>query len=204
MKPRLFLFLLVLAAVMPASRATIIYSPIQNISVPLTPEGEYLRLDTGATAGTLPGDWETAPWINPFFGGVAVANSPLIRLVVTGPNQMLNLAPGTEIGAGSNFEAGEGVSSTHVGSGAGQFQLGVSGYVGFEFQTTIGGPIYYGWFGIEINNTGAGRIIDWAYDDSGAAIAAGFVPEPGAVPLCLAGLAVLTTVGRWRSRRFAF
>jgi hypothetical protein len=94
------------------------------------------------------------------------------------------------IGSGSNFALSDNGSSTHVGAGAGQFALNVPGYLGFTFRPAVGGPDHYGWLQIEIHNTGPGKIISWAYENTpGASIEAGapVVPEPGA--LALLGLA---------------
>jgi len=172
------------------------------VPVPVDFEGVYLRLDTGATASVFPVNWETAPWINPFFGGVAIGNSPLLRPIITGADQILNLAPGTVIDGTGNFVAGESGSSTHVGPGAGQFDLGVPGYIGFVFKATGGGPDYYGWLGLEIDNAGAGQLIDWAYEDAaGTPILVGdfgAVPEPGTA---LFGLVVLVSAGLRGRRR---
>jgi len=179
MKSR-FILMLLAATAMPAVRAAIVYSGVRNIPVPLTIEGEYLRPDTGQSVQTMPDDWEGAPWINPFFGGVYIGNSPLLRPVITGTDQILDLSTGTPVDIASNFASGESGSSTHVGSGPGQFPLGVPGYMGFAFRTAPGGPDYYGWMLMVINNTGPGTIVSWAYDDTaGASIKAGDeVPEP--------------------------
>jgi hypothetical protein len=188
MKSRFLLLLPILAAATPASRATIIYSGVQDFPIPFDLQGSYLRIDTGATAGALPGDWATAPWINPFFGGVKIANSPLLRPVITGSSQILNLAVGTVIDGTSNFVAGESGSETHFGIGVGQFALNVPGYLGVTFRSTVGGPDRYGWLQIQISNLGPGKIISWAYENvSAAPIQVGATPEPGS--LALLGLA---------------
>jgi hypothetical protein len=204
MKHRSLLVLLFLATAVLGARASIDYSGIQDIPIPLTFEGVYFRLDTGATSTTLPADFNTAPWLNPIFGGVGIGNSPLLRPIITGTDQILNLAPGTVIDATSNFLGGASGSSTHVGTGAGQFLLGTPGYLGAAFQSSVGGPEYFGWIRLELNNAGAGRIISWAVEDvSGAPIQVGAigtaVPEPGTA---LSGLVmVLVTFGRrMRSR----
>ena len=202
MKARFLLLLLPLAAT-PAVAATIIYSGIQNVPIPLDPVGAYLRLDTGATATAYPVDWDTAPWINPDFGGTRIFNSPLLRPIITGTDQILNLAPGTLIGSASNFVAGESGSDKHFGTGPGQFAQNVPGYLGVAFRSTVGGPDYYGWIQMQISNTGAGKIISWAYDDApGTPIQAGntgVVPEPGVLALlALAGGAVLGLLRRPR------
>lgn len=134
-------------------------------------------------------------------GGVDIANSDLLRPVVLGtganPEQIVKLAAGTVINAGSNFVAGESGSTTHVGPAANQFQLGSAGYLGFAFGTTVGGPDYYGWAQVVIDNTGAGSIVDWAYESTaGTAIMAGQiapVPEPATLAaglLCLGAAAL--------------
>jgi PEP-CTERM motif len=184
--------------------ASIDYSGIQNVSIPLTLDGVYLRLDTGATASTQPGNFTTTPWLNPFFGGVGIGSSPLVRPIITGTDQILNLAPGTLIDSTSNFLSGPGGSSTHVGPGAGQFALETPGYIGVAFSSSVGGPEYYGWLQVSLDNDSAGRIISWAYENVAGtpirvAATATSVPEPGTA---LAGLAVgAVALGRRRRRK---
>ena len=72
-------------------------------------------------------------------------------------------------------------------------QLGAQGLLAFVMQETVGGPNRYGWMRIIISNTGAGTIVDWAYDNSGASIQAGYtgtilIPEPSRMLLLLGGL----------------
>ena len=163
--------------------AAIVYSGVRNIAIPQTLEGAYLRISDGATSGAFPADWSTAPWLNPFFGGVDIANSPQLRPIITGTSQIVNLAPGTLINSASNFVAGESGSSTHVGPGAGQFTLGTPGIIGLSFNSAVGNPDLYGWIRIAISNSGSGQIVDWAFQSTpGTAIQAGqiaVVPEPG-------------------------
>ena len=193
---------LLLVAVVPPGRAALFYSGQQNIPIPLNFEGVYLRVDTGATSAAFPANWATAPWLNPFFGGVDIANSPLLRPIITGTDQILNLANGATIDASSNFVLGESGSTTHVGPAANQFQIGTPGILGFAFNTSVGSPLRYGWMGIEINNLGAGRIIDWAYEDTpDTGIVAGLtaVPEPSeALVLLLLALSCVTLCIRRR------
>ena len=183
------------------AHAGLIYSGVQNVAIPQTFDGVYLRLSDGFTTGTFPANWNTEPWLNPFFGGVYIGNSALLRPIITGTDQIVNLAAGTVINAGSNFVAGESGSSTHTGPAANQFHIGTPGYIGLAFETTVGGPDYYGWAQVIINNTGAGSIMDWAYDNTaGTAIQAGQiapVPEPAAVAVGLLCLGV----GMVRRRR---
>ena len=198
--------MLLVFATAATARAALFYSGVQNVPIPFALpaglEGVYLRMSDGATSATSPADWSTAPWLNPFFGGVDVANSPLLRPVITGADQIVNLASGTVIGLGSNFVAGESGSATHVGGAANQFQIGTSGLIGFVFETTVGGPDFYGWLRMNVNNTVPGTIVDWAYDNTaGTPVLAGIssVPEPTTV---LMGVA-LCAVSVLRRRRDA-
>jgi hypothetical protein len=170
-------------------RSAVTYSGLQDIPIPLDFGGVYLNILSGATDTAQPGTWTSAPWINPFFGGVDIGNSALMRPIITGASQIEKIAAGASIDSAGNFAAGASGSSTHVGLASDQFQLGVPGYLGFAFQPTTGGPTHYGWMQVTISNTGAGAIHDWAFDDlAGSAIEAGAVPEPGRSFLLLAGL----------------
>lgn len=195
----LSLLLLSFGITMPASRGAVVSSGIVNIPIPLDFEGTYLRMPTGASTTAFPGDWSTAPWLNPFFGGVYIGTSPLFRPVITGADQIVKLAAATLISSDSNFAPGENGSTTHVGNGADQFQLGVPGYMGFVWRAPEDPPTtqYYGWALIRANNDGPGSIIGWGYEDqAGVGILAGSitsVPEPAGVLtglLCI-GLATL-------------
>jgi hypothetical protein len=175
-------------AVVPLARGAVIYSGVQNLGVPQNPDGLYLNIYSGAIAGAQPGSWNTAPWLNPFFGGVFIATDDLLLpVVITGTDQIVNLAAGTLIDGSSTFATAESGSTTHVGGGPLQFQLATPGYMGFAFRQTVGGPVYYGWLQLTINNASEGTIKDWAYESvAGVGIAAG-VPEPGRALLLFVG-----------------
>ena len=202
MKRHLIQSLALLLALIPSgSRAAVVYSGVQNIAIPQTFDGVYLNIQSGATAFTEPATWNTAPWLNPFFGGVGIANGSLLQPFVTGANQVVNIAPGGIIGIGGNFGPAPGGSSTHVGPASNQFQPVVTGYVGYRFQLPGAGADYFGWLGVQVNNVGAGTIIDWAYQNvAGQPVAAGSVsavPEPGTA---MFGLALYGVCVRRRRR----
>jgi autotransporter-associated beta strand protein len=159
------------------SRADVIYSGFQNIAMPLSFEGVYLNIVTGDTATSQPADWNNGAWINPAFGGVYLFNDSLMRPVITGSDQALNLSAGTLVGNGSVFAAGEGGSTTHVGEAADQFHIGTPGYIGFQFEATTAAPTRFGWISLTINNVGSGTINGWAYEDAANSISIGNVVQ---------------------------
>jgi hypothetical protein len=174
------LSLLLIAALMLAAvpaRAgvpvNVIYSGLQNLSIPQSLGGLYLDVVSGTTS---------------------IGSSDLLRPNITGSSQVLNLAVSTVIDSSRTYAAAESGSTTHVGAGGTQFQLGAQGLLGFVMQKTTGGPLFYGWMRIIIDNTGSGTLMDWAYEDNaGNSIPAGFtgtttVPEPGRAVLLLLGL----------------
>lgn len=187
-----------------SARGAVVYSGVQDVPVPNDPAGVWFNIATGGTSLTEPASWNTAPWINLFFGGTAIGNDDLMTPAITGVDQVLNLAMGTMVDGAMSYPAGESGSSTHVGGGAGQFALGMEGLIGVQFQFTTGGPFKYGWMRVVVENTGLGLIRDWGYENAdGVGIPAGFtgtmiVPEPGRGLMLLAGLAA--TLSR-RKRR---
>lgn len=184
MKRLCAVFLLALLTAAEPVGAAVVYSGVQNIAIPQNFNGVYLNIVSGTTAFSQPDTWNTAPWLNPFFGGVGIANSALLMPVMTGADQIVNLPALTSIGSGSNFALGESGSATHTGPAANQFQAGLPGFIGYKWQIPGGSADYYGWLRINVNNGGAGTIIDWAYDNTaGTGIDAGIgspipVPEP--------------------------
>jgi hypothetical protein len=169
----LTLSLLFTAATAPAA---VIYSGVQNILLPNSHDGVYINLFNGATSLSLPGTWDTAPWINPFFGGTVIGTSALLRPIITGADQIENLVIPTLISSLNNYATGESGSSTHIGMDTNQFQLGTSGLMGFRFESGVGQPTLYGWLRFTPDNVGSGAVVrDWAYEDSGAPLT---VPEP--------------------------
>jgi hypothetical protein len=103
------------------------------------------------------------------------------------------LAAGTIIGPDSMFANAYDTDLANFGSGAGNFIVdNVAGnpqYVGVRFQLADAGPQYYGWIGIDINNAPdlTGEITGFAYDNTGAPIPAGAVPEPAGLALLALG-----------------
>jgi hypothetical protein len=184
---------LLLAALALAGAATapaaIIYSGLQDITIPTTFEGVSVEIPGGVTPTPDAPGW----MVNFFFGGFGIANSDLLQPVRSGTtinDPVLNLAPDTLISLSSSFAAGFGGSQTHLGPNPGQFAEGSEAYLGFA--ANIGGTAKYGWMRVELTaNTAGGLIRDWAYESTGGAIRVAAVPEPGALALSLFGCALL-------------
>ena len=192
MKILLFLFALLIN-----TRGAVIYSGLKNIPIPTTFTGIYVDLDTGSSNGTSFVGWD----FNPFFGGTAMANSPSFQPVrVTASNlaAYLNVSFDAVIDGASLYATGFGGSGQdpnfHFGTNVNQFQDGVEGYLGFRFIKNNNAGPYYGWMRLLLTNNTSGALIkDWAYEDTGSGLRAGFisgVPEPSTmwfVGLCAVG-----------------
>ncbi len=182
MKPRLLWFPPAFALVtlsLPATAATI-YSDLKDIPIPTNLTGVYLEVLGGATNNS-----DSSPvsgWgINPFYGGIAVANSPDFQPVRTGTgifDAIVNFLRGDDIDEDSVVASGYGGSSTHLDTtaGDGKFGVGTEGYIGFKLNND--GTTNYGWMRVIFDGLNADAVIkDWAYDNSGDAIVVGRVEQ---------------------------
>ena len=149
--------IVVLTLTLPAV-ADVIYSNSLNTTIPLDFTGVTINVGSGS--------------INPFFGGVGVANDVALqpfRDGTGGSDTILNFTAGDIINSSTATLAspgGFGGSTDHVG---GAFTAGTEGYVGFKLNGAN-----YGWMRVVFtNNTGGAVVKDWAYEDSGAAAAIG-------------------------------
>ncbi len=190
LSPLLYVVLTGLALLAPHSHAALTYSGVQNITIPSDFDGIYVTFtdvndaESFTTSTTDTGSWH----FNPYFVGASVATSDLLRPVtasITTNSNIVNLAYGTVIDAASTTPTGNSGSTGHMGTGTGQFQNGVMGYMGFAI--TFGTNVHYGYARVTFRNDGtAGTIHDWAWDTT-PSFAATAVPEPATViPLSLA------------------
>ena len=183
------------------SQAAIIYSGVQNapIFTQAVNGGVYIDAEPPFTTaqGTHAFGWE----LNPYFSGTAIyvvgnangdhGNGNVGTAVVVTGAVATNLAAGTVISSVSNFSANGFAGGTQIATGA-------TGLIGFRFDPdgTAGTQVWFGWFRMTVGTNSAtpglgtnGNIVDWAYDNTGAGIAAGAVPEPGSLALLAMGLA---------------
>ena len=151
---------LVSLSLMLPSAADIIYGNLQQI-IPT----DYTGVTITVGDGTL----------NPFFGGVDVANNNNLqpfRVGTTVLSTIVDFSTGVFINSGSgSLATGAGASLNQVGT---PFTDGTQGYVGFKLDGTN-----YGWMRVVFtNNTSTSvtpMVKDWAYDNTGAAIKTGWI-----------------------------
>ncbi|MGJ8639702.1 MAG: hypothetical protein ACSHYA_09940 [Opitutaceae bacterium] len=195
LRPFAYIALSVLAT--SSVQAAISWSGLTNIELPFGNSivGLYLDLETADTSLV---ENELTSWdLNFVFGGEWVANSASLQPVRSGSGNSdtyLNLPIDTIVGSGSEFYAtGFGGSTNHIGS---EFVSGESGYLGFQFTPAGGSMPFYGWMEVSLSNNGSnGNIHQWAWDDTGEAIAVGAVPEishfAGALGMVAIGLVIV-------------
>jgi hypothetical protein len=188
--------------------AAIIYSGPVVILIPVTTSGIYLNVVTNVSnisPGSAPG-WDINPWESSTLGWFN-PSAPAGGVYVTGLGSSTtlvdNLGLGALVSAASVF--GSGVSET---TGATAFNLNSdNNWVGFRFQNeAAGNAIQYGWVQIHLGASltdPARAIIGYAYDNSGAGINTGAVPEPSTFALLGVMAAGALGVREWRKRKAA-
>ena len=166
-----------------AALSEIVFSGDRNIAIPTNFDGVYINIGNGQFGSSPVSGWD----LNPFFGGLFIANSPNFQPARIGDyceDAIIRLAPTSVIGGnltyssdwgGSGAEGGQG----HLGSGPLQFADGKSGYFGFKLVSEEADPLY-GWMQVVLTENGAnGRIQSWAYENSGGSILAGATGQSG-------------------------
>ena len=179
-----------LALVEGAANAAIVHWADANLLIPATLDGLYINVETrsSGSAGSGVAGWDINPYSATSLTWFNATGTGMMRYPGVTTGSAGNLALGTSVGATGSFGSGAVV----FGAAAGNWQLNASNYFGFRFVAADGGT-KYGWgrFVIGASSFGADRMVaELAFEDSGAAIAVGAVPAPGAIALLgLAGLA---------------
>jgi hypothetical protein len=215
------------AAVGASTRAdgAIIYSGTQNFAVPANNVGGvYIDFDAGTVS--LSGSAGADANLFDFVTATTNGNYNLRYLGAYGPNHAANgaltngsqmalrLSAGQLIGAAGPFEnlaalayQFRTLASAPLGPIYGQWNTTGTSFLGFRF-VDANGQTDFGWIRISFNagnftgNGSAATIVDWGWDNSGAAIMAGAVPEPSSLGLAfLAGGAA--GLMAWRRSRQA-
>jgi hypothetical protein len=190
----------------PPAEATIIWSGPVNINIPSTTSGVYLNVQTGVNnpvPGLVPG-WDLNPWSSTSLNFFTPTPNPGGGEMVGTGTTYFNLTLGTLVSGASTF-AGIGTSTINGGT---PLNLNSSNnYMGFRFiNEAAGNQVQYGWLQISLAGTAQGQpraIVSFAYEDSGAGINVGAVPEPSTFALLGVMAAGALGVREWRKRKAA-
>ena len=179
-----------------------------SINIPTSTAGIYLNVVTGAFGGSTTPGWDVNPWgtgtalsmFSTAAMGTALGGGPSVGTGAT----YFNLALGTLISAASTF-GGTGVNTIALSTPL-NFNSS-NNIIGFRFiNEAMGNQVQFGWMSISLSANGGVQpraIVQFAYENTGAGIAAGAIPEPSTVALL--GMMALGAVGvrAWRLRKAA-
>lgn len=185
--------------------AAIIYSGIVNAPVyPLNDPGNGGMFNGGMyfdfeSPGTITQGSRFDTWdVNPYESGTKIYLNSNTSMVATGTSAT-GLLGGDTIGPASvyNAAADRVITITPPASG--------SGYYGFKFTSNnpSGATTMYGWAQISFTAGGPGSVVSFAYENTGAPIAAGAVPEPSSLSMLALGALGLTQMRRRRAAAVA-
>ena len=188
-----------------AADADIIYSGVQNVTVQ---QGGTLSTNIDVDGGGA----DLIIWLN-LQGSSSFANLQGNggALQATSSAVVKRFASGFSIGNGTtaftnNFSTLRGTDS--AGAQTGMWNLSTNGIAGFQL-----GSGDFGWIRLHVESTDADAFpdkltaVDWAYDNTGAAIAAGDtgapsgVPAPASLALLATGAVGVTALRRRRTKR---
>jgi len=199
------------APAIPSANAAIIYSGVVNINIPSTTAGVYLNLSSGVFAGTPGGapGWDLNAWggtsFNVWANNSAEASNGVIGNFTGGSSATLvdNVPFLTPVDGTWTYVRSNGIETT----GLTAFTTSSSNnLVGIRFLNNTTNTLNFGWIRFSLSATSGAQpraVVEYAYDDSGAAILAGQVPEPSTFALLGVMAAGALGVRQWRKRKSA-
>lgn len=197
------------APALPTADADIIYSGIINLNIPTTEEGIYLNLVTGVSATNFAGasGWDINPWGagSPQFSVWTDTNlnAGVIQNITGGASATSpdNIPLGTLIDGSWSFVA-LGLFET---SGPTALSLNsTENYIGFRFFNESTSAINFGWAKFSLSGSLLAQprtLVSYAYENTGAGINAGAIPEPSSLSVLGLMAAGSFAVRRWRKDR---
>jgi hypothetical protein len=195
----------------PSADANIVYSGVVNINDPSTTAGIYLNIANGVfavTPGGAPG-WNLNPWGSSSFNLWANNSANAMDGVV------VNFTGGSSATASDNLPFGTLIDGTWTyGRTASVETTGLTAIAlnssnnlfGFRFFNSVTSSIDFGWVRISLGATSGAQpraVVEYAYEDSGAGIGAGVIPEPTTMALLGTMAAGALGVRAWRKRKAA-
>lgn len=192
------------------ANAQLVYSGVQNIPVfpgntnaPVHNGGVYIDFELpplNFAQGARPAGWD----INPYSAALSLYfGRPSSGVVLSGANAA-NLAAGTSVSGVSTFSGAFGGGTVGFYGGV-NIASGSTGFIGFKFDpdSVPGVQTWYGWMRISVGSDNSpfanGVVVDWAYDQSGAGVQAGVVPEPSTIALLAMGAGGVLALRRRRA-----
>ena len=193
------------------AKADIVYSGPVSINVPSTTSGIYINFVTGVFAtspASVPG-WDMNPWsssANNFWANNSASpNDGVVGNFTGGSSATLvdNLPLGAVLDNSWTYVRANSSETT----GATAFNLGSSNnYVGIQFLNETTGQLNYGWVQFQLGATPGAQprnILGYAFENTGASIMVGQIPEP--TTTALLGVMAVGALGvrAWRKRKAA-
>ena len=183
------------------SNAAVVYVDPADITIPNNIDGIYVNFVTGATSTTGLVGYD----LNPYNNGAG-----LTFYGAASPSGVLATGTAGTLAVASRLTGGELIGPTPSNGGfynqfqttGGLFQSGGTAFLGLRFLNESTGAINYAWaeFTTAAGTGFPATLNRWAYENTGAAITAGAVPEPGTVATLAMGALGLGAAGvrRWR------